>query len=703
VLNISKRKELEMRTRRLLILILATGLALTLTWVVIAQGLGEEQSAAAAEVAGEPVTLDIRTYEPLTLDPAEATDTASTAVIEQLFIGLVDLEDETGEILPELATSWTVSPDDMTYTFTLRSDVSWNDGSPVTAEDVRYGILRTLAPETESGYAYPLYVIENAEEYNTGTIGDPDQVGVTAVDSTTLRVRFEHPASYALSVLSMWVARPMPRHAIEAHGVPTWTEPANIVTSGPYELSEWAHDDHIILDKSPTYYDAASVQIERVRMWMVDDSTAWQMYLDGELDTVSVLVHLDQVRADPLLSQELVIAPRPCTYYYGFSVSQEPFDDPLVRKAFSASVDRRGLITDVLGGVQLPALTYTPPGLFGHVDGYAEGVGLPYNPSQAREWLADAGYPDGEGLPPIALWFNAEGGHEPLAEYIRDGWQSTLGVSVTLNSLPWSEYRDESTAGDFQISTWGWCMDYPDANNFLNDGVNRSRLGEWHNATYESLLAQASREQSPEARWALYAQAEEILVETDAVVVPLYYYSYVLVSKPYLERTYPVAPFDIATWRVTRASDMIEPSGGELTSYGRDITVAVPAGAVTDTVVLTHTPATGMPPGGNLNSIGKVFDLTAVYSDTGKSAQIVPGHTYTTTVHYTNTELGHTDEGTLGFYWWDESASAWTQQGISSTVNSTDNLVTAQVDHFSTFAVLGETHRVYLPLVLRAF
>ena len=660
-------------------------LSLTLSGAVTAQG-------------SEPITLNLNLGgEPLTLDPALASDTTSVTVIEQLFIGLVDLDDETAEVRPELANGWTVSPDGTVYTFTLRSDVYWTDGHPVTAQDVRYGILRTLKPATGADYAYPLGVIKNAEGYNNGTITDPTQVGVEALDATHLRITLEYPASYALSILSMWVARPMPQWAIETWG-DAWTDPAHIVTNGPYRLTEWAHNDHILLDKNPTYYDAANVQIEQVKMWMVDENTAWTMYLNGQLDTAAVPVGTS---LDPVRRQEVNFQPVACTYYYGFSVSQPPFDNPLVRKAFIAATDRQGLINTVTGGIQRPALTFTPPGVFGHVDGYAEGVGIPYNPAQARQWLIDAGYPNGQGLPPITLWFNTSSGHQAIAEYIRDNWYTTLGVSVTLQSLPWGDYLNQLPNGQFQIWRLGWCMDYPDANNFLNEAVipQRSSYGDWTNATYESLLDQAAREQNPETRKALYKQAEEILVETDAVMLPLYYYASVVATKPYLERTYAAGvEFDVSTWRITRVSGTIGTGGGSLTSYYGDTTIQIPAGAITDTVVITQSPAYGMPPGGNLTGIGHVFDATAVYSSTGQPAQIAPGQTYTITVQYTDAEKGPAIENTLALYYWD--GSQWVKEP-SSVVDTVANKVTATPDHFSLWAALGETRRVYLSLIMR--
>jgi oligopeptide transport system substrate-binding protein len=657
-----------------------------------------------------------------TLDPAKATGTASINVIEQLFIGLVDLDDETGEVNPELATSWTVSPNGTVYTFTLRSDITWSDGNPVTAQDVRYGILRTLDPATAADYAYTLYVIKNAAAYNQGTITDPNQVGVTAVNTTTLRVTLEEPGTYALSILSMWIACPMPQWAIEAHGVPTWTEQANIVTNGPYQLTEWVHDDHILLDKNPTYYDAANVQIERVKMWMVDQYTAWQMYLDGQLDTAEV--PLGTAR-NPVLRQEVHKQIDDCTYYYGIVNNKPPLDDVRVRKAFAMSVDKQSLVDNVLGTGQTPADHFAPPGNFGAPE--LGSVGLGYNPAAARAQLQD--YLDDHGMTlddfnalGITLMHNTSTGHARIAAAIQQNWADNLGVTVTVEHQPWGDYLNiigKTTPLDNapHIFRLGWCGDYPDENNWVYEvfhneaGANRLRRGclddvcsQQVPAEFEQVTEQAKGEPNPTTRKDLYLQAESLLAEDEAAYIPLYFYGSFVATKPYLERTYPVfAGYDIATWRITRVSDVIDPGGGDLTSDDGNTTVEIPAGAITDTVVITHTPATGTPPGGNLAGIGHVFDVTAVYSDTGQSAQIASGHTCTITAQYTDTEIGPAIEDTMGLYWWDEGASQWSQQGITSSVNITDNLVTAQVDHFSLFAVLGETFRVYLPLILRDY
>ncbi|MBA3063221.1 MAG: peptide ABC transporter substrate-binding protein, partial [Atribacteria sp.] len=211
-----------------------------------------------------PVTLQWNLgTEPPTLDPALATDTTSVDVIEQLFLGLTDFDDETMEVVPELATSWEVSEDGLVWAFHMRKDVKWTDGKPVTAHDIEYAVKRTCDPATASNYAYVLYIIKGAKEVNTGEISDLNHIGVKAIDDYTIQFALNHPAGYFPSIAGMWVTRPVPKWTIEKYGE-KWTEPENIVTNGPYLLTKWVHEDELILEKNPDYFDADNVQIERV-------------------------------------------------------------------------------------------------------------------------------------------------------------------------------------------------------------------------------------------------------------------------------------------------------------------------------------------------------------------------------------------------------------------------------------------------------
>lgn len=505
----------------------------------------------------EPVTLYWNLGgEPPTLDPALGTDTTSILVLEQLFLGLTDFNDETMEVVPELATSWEVSEDGLVWAFHMRKDVYWTDGKPVTAHDIEYGVKRTCDPATASDYAYVLYIIKGAKEVNTGEITDLNHIGVKAIDDYTIQFALNQPAGYFPAIAGMWIARPVPKWTIEKYGE-KWTEPENIVTNGPYLLTKWAHEDELIMEKNPDYFEADKVQIEKVHAVMVvEASTAMAMYEDGVLDSVEVpLVDMDRVKIDPVLSKELFIAPRLCTYYYGFNNTKPPMDNPLVRKAFSAAIDRQSLIDFVLKGEQRPATTFTAPGIFGHVLP-SEGVGIGYDPEAARKYLADAGYPGGEGLPEITLMFNTSENHRNIAQTIQQMWKEVLGVEVNLTNQEWGVYLNTLNEDAPQIYRLGWCADYPDANNWVyevfhsTDSNNRIK---WHNAEFDRVTEEAARESDPAKRLELYKRAEQILCEEEAAMAPIYFYTFVRVSKPYLTRTYSsLAAEHFKDWTITK-------------------------------------------------------------------------------------------------------------------------------------------------------
>jgi len=530
-----------------LVLLAITGLLLTSSTGLTFQDDDTNVSATASTVV-LPWTVRIATPEPTSIDPALASDFTIT---NQLFSGLTRIDPDTDEPVPDLASSWVASTGATQFTFTLRSGLTWSNGSPLTAADVKYGILRSLQPATASNAAYVLFAIQNAEEYNNGTITNPDLVGVTVLSSTEIRFDLVGPASYFPAVLAHPVARPVPAATIATWGT-TWTEANHIVTSGPYRLTEWVHNDHMLLDKYASFYDESNVQIKHVYVNLVEEMPAWNLFLSGDLDTVTVPQSvLSSVRTDPNLSQLLHDANNLCTYYYGFSIDEPPFDELEVRKAFIAAVNRQGLIDTVTQGSQKPAQTLTSPGIFGHVDGPSEGVGIPYNPTQAQTWLSDAGFPNGDGLPPITLTFNSLPGHQSIAEYIQQNWEDNLNVTVTLESMAWNDYISEVGDGNFQIWRMGWCSDYNDAYNFLSDGIFPGRHGGWSNASYQGLLDSAAQSTVNATRKDYYQQAEEILVETDAVMIPIYYYGTPVVTRPYLERPYNSQDLHIRDWILT--------------------------------------------------------------------------------------------------------------------------------------------------------
>jgi oligopeptide transport system substrate-binding protein len=311
------------------------------------------------------------------------------------------------------------------------------------------------------------------------------------------------------------------------------------------------------MDKNPDYFDADNVQIEVIHCAMVvEASTAMAMYEDGVLDSTAVPSEdIDRVKTDTDLSKDLTIAPDLCTYFYGFNNSKPPMDNPLVRKAFSAAIDRQSLIDYVTKGNQTPATTFTCPGIFGHVLP-EEGVGIGYDPEAAKKYLADAGYPGGEGLPEITLMFNTSEGHRKIAQAIQQMWKDVLGVTVNLTNQEWKVYLATITEDAPQIYRLGWCADYPDANNWVlevfHSTLSSNRI-KWHNAEFDRVTEEAARESDPAKRLELYKRAEQILCEEEAAMAPIYFYTMVNVTKPYLQRTFaPMGGDHVKDWRITK-------------------------------------------------------------------------------------------------------------------------------------------------------
>jgi oligopeptide transport system substrate-binding protein len=517
------------------------------------------------------------------LDPSLATDTTSVDALRNLYVGLTQLTSD-GEVLPMLATEWDISEDGLEYTFKMRDDGVWvryNTGTgeieqmrPVTAHDVVYGAKRTLDPRTASDYAYVTYVIKGGEALNTSDIGALseeeqqaliDGVGVEALDDYTVKFTLEYPAPYFPAIASMWVVRPMPQEPIEERG-DRWIEPGFFWSNGPMLMTEWAHDDHMTMEKNPYWWGADEVEIDRVYgVMVVEDSTSFAMYEANELDnTAPPLEEMDRVKTDPVLSEELYIAPRDCQYYYGFTMTKPPVDDVLVRKALSAAVDRQGLIDNVTKGNQLPANTFAPSMIFGNAasDPDIAPWALDYElgVAKAKEWLAEAGYPDGVGFPAITLMHNTSEGHAKIAQAIAAMWQDVLGIDVAVENQEWKVYLqtiEKDTPVEEAPHVWrmGWCADYPDQNNWVHEVFNAEEGANDARAVpsrFEELTKAAQVETDPEARKALYKEAEKILNEDEARIIPIYYYTTVQLTKPWVTyRTYSeMAGTSWFTWKV---------------------------------------------------------------------------------------------------------------------------------------------------------
>jgi len=547
--------------------------------------------------------------EPPTADPAMTTDTTSSSLIGSIFTGLTDIDDVTKAAVPAVAESWSSSEDAVTWTFNLRQDVPWvqyntrtgeieqildADGNPrmTNAGDFVYGIKRVCDPNTASDYAWLLYPIMGCEDLNAA---DPDAedfqalydaMGVKAVDDYTVEFTLEFGAGFWPQVVTMANLFPTYQPTVEEFG-DRWIEPGFIVSNGPYVMTEWVHGDHLVLEKNPFWpywgTEYGSGNIERLYgVTIEEDSTAFAMYENDELHSAAVPSdQIERVKGDAVLSAEFVNSPENCTYYYGFITQKDQVDDVKVRQALSMGIDRPTLVEEVTQGGQIPANSFTNPLNFGHAaedpdiapwalteekggTGYAAAVEM------GKDLLAEAGYPDGEGLD-LLLMHNVSEGHARIAQAVQAMWQESYpGMTIAVETQEWGVYLDTIRATTAiedvpHVFRLGWCGDYPHANNWMHEvfnsemGANRIRLSvddpqvgdlvAEYNAT--TTAAQTADEATA---LGLYKKAEKLLIEDIAGIAPIYYYTTVNVDKPFLTRTHDPIKLHLFQWTLDEAA-----------------------------------------------------------------------------------------------------------------------------------------------------
>ncbi len=465
--------------------------------------------------------------EPPTLDGTLATDSVSFTVLTNLMEGLTQYDSDLNPI-PAIAKKWEYSNEGRTITFFLRDDALWSDGRKVTAKDFEYSWKRLLAPETAAQYAYFLFDIKNASEYNAGTLKNSDEVGVRAIAENILEVTLKKPVVYFPSITTFMVTFPLRQDIIEKYG-DDWTEPGNIVTNGPYLLEEWQHEYKLILKANAKHYEGKP-QINEVHIFVVQEpTTALTLYETGEMDFIELppiaIPHYEK-------NSEYRNKPQLRGYYYGFNIKKPPFDKALVRQALAHSVDR-SLIPKILKGGELPSSSWIPKGMFG----YNESIGSKFNPDKARYLLAEAGYPEGKNFPEVTAVFNTGDVNRLIGEFLQEQWKKHLNINIQFESQEWKVFLSRLDLDPPQIFRLGWGADFPDPDNFMNlfistSGNNRLR---WANKDFDKLVALGSTLKDPVKRQKVYDQAQELLTETEVPMIPLFVSAQNLMIKPYIK------------------------------------------------------------------------------------------------------------------------------------------------------------------------
>ena len=493
--------------------------------------------------------------EPQTIDPALNSAVDGAIMAQHFFEGLMKWADSGkpvndkgnmnyAELVNGQASSYQkVVNDDgtVTYTFKIRPDAKWSDGKAVTANDFVYSWRRLADPNTAADYCYMIDMVKGYAEVNSGE-ADPSTLAVSAPDASTFEVVLTYDCPYFLEICAFPAAFPVREDIVSAEP-DTWTTSngsKNYITNGPWKMAEWVHDSYIKMVPNEYHYDVANLGPDSITFRLMADSNAM---LAGFRS--NDLQYINQVPVDEtpslIASGELDIVDYIGTYYVSYQTQAEPFDDWRVRKAFTLAIDSKYMVEQITQSGQVPATGFVPAGVY---DANPTGddfrtVGGDYweapltdeiyqkNCEEARQLLAEAGYPNGEGFPVVTYLYNTGDAHKAVGEALQQMWQKALNVTVQLQNQEWNAFLETRKNGDFQVARNGWIADYNDPISFLDmwltGGGNND--GQYSNPEYDAAIKEAKSSADPAVRMAAMHRAEDIIMGEDWALGPIYFYT----------------------------------------------------------------------------------------------------------------------------------------------------------------------------------
>ncbi|EDZ3827205.1 oligopeptide ABC transporter substrate-binding protein OppA [Salmonella enterica] len=502
-------------------------------------------AASAATAADVPVGVQLADKQTLvrnngsevqSLDPHKIEGVPESNVNRDLFEGLL-ISDVEGHPSPGVAEKWE-NKDFKVWTFHLRKNAKWSDGTPVTAHDFVYSWQRLADPNTASPYASYLQYghIANIDDIIAGKKPATD-LGVKALDDHTFEVTLSEPVPYFYKLLVHPSVSPVPKSAVEKFG-DKWTQPANIVTNGAYKLKNWVVNERIVLERNPQYWDNDKTVINQVIYLPISSEvTDVNRYRSGEIDMTynNMPIELFQ-KLKKEIPNEVRVDPYLCTYYYEINNQKAPFNDVRVRTALKLALDRDIIVNKVKNQGDLPAYSYTPP--------YTDGAKLvepewfkwsqEKRNEEAKKLLAEAGFTADKPLT-FDLLYNTSDLHKKLAIAVASIWKKNLGANVKLENQEWKTFLDTRHQGTFDVARAGWCADYNEPTSFLNTMLSDSSNNTAHykSPAFDKLIADTLKVTDDAQRSELYAKAEQQL-DKDSAIVPVYYYVNARLVKPWV-------------------------------------------------------------------------------------------------------------------------------------------------------------------------
>jgi oligopeptide transport system substrate-binding protein len=443
--------------------------------------------------------------------------------VQSLFMGLMKFNSDFQAVLA-VASKVTPNQDGSQWTYQLRKDSKWSDGSPCSARDFEYSWKRQLDPASKAPYAAFLYDLKNGEAFNKGTVTDAGQVGVRAKDDWTLEVSLEGPRGY-FPVLSAYLAAlPGHRPSIEKHG-DKWTEAANIVSNGPYVLEAWDHGKQYVLRKNKHYFDAKDVTLEKVIIPIIPVQSGALPYENNEVELTALqAADLKRLQGNPKTQKEVFRYPYPGTWYLTPQVTKPPFDNLKVRQALAHAVDREA-VAKVAQGFSIPAHCMIPPGFPGFVDDKKTRDIQRFDAKTAMAMLKGTPHEGGKNWPRVVLSMRDEAlQSKPMAEAVQAVLLENLNLKTELEVLEPRVFRERLWKQDLQLVWIRWFMDYPDPHNeYFDTFYSKRTTGKrqaWGNEAFDKELEAGRDTRDEKKRLGHYARAEEIL-QSDVGYVPV--------------------------------------------------------------------------------------------------------------------------------------------------------------------------------------
>jgi oligopeptide transport system substrate-binding protein len=486
--------------------------------VVLATGL------AVAPAAAQQVFHRGFGASPSTLDPHLNFGAREAWIQADLYEGLVEYGAD-GTVVPGAAESWEVSDDGRTYTFHLRPDLKWSDGSPLVAQDFVNGIIRTLDPATASEKAYyfvTVIEVHNAGLFNVEEIADPSHVGVSAPDDRTVVISLDNPAPHTLFVLNSFQTSPLHKPSFEQFGT-DFVKPGNLVGNGAFILKEFVPQSHVLLVKNPNYWDAANVKLDEVWYHVTEDSnTELKRYQAGEIDVTNEIPSHQVPTIKDQFGDEARLVASTEIFYISFNITKPPFDDLRVRKALSMAIDREALQNKILRGGYVPLYSYSPPldPNYAAPEIAEAGMAKEEWEEMARQLLAEAGFGPDNPLK-FSLLNTTDETEKKEGEALAYMWRQVLGAEVELQNQEFQAWLDSFYAGSWDVFNDNVVGDFPGPETYLNYMTPSADAGyNWKNQDYEDLMIQAAATADPTARYALLAKAERVLLD-DYLVAPI--------------------------------------------------------------------------------------------------------------------------------------------------------------------------------------